>query len=100
MSAALGRARAGARALWRFLVGETPEFALVVSGLVVYALLLRHVRPAVVYGLPSLVVTVMAVSVHVRRRSAPGRVPAPEATAPAAPDATSASVTGGPALPS
>ena len=67
MSAALRLVRTGARALWGFLVGETPEFAAVVAALVGYAVLLRHVHLAVVYGLPALVVVVMAVSVHVRR---------------------------------
>lgn len=49
--------------LWRFVVGDTPEFALAVAALVVYALLLRHVRPALVVGLPVLVAAALGTSV-------------------------------------
>lgn len=60
---ALGRgAHNAGLGVWRFLVGDTPEFLASVLVLVGFALTFRHLRVAVDVGLPLLVLVVLCAS--------------------------------------
>jgi len=49
--------------VWRFVVGDAPEFVLAVVVLVGFALAVHDARPAEWFGLPVLVVAVLVASV-------------------------------------
>jgi membrane protein required for beta-lactamase induction len=75
------RLQAAGRGLWHFVVGDSPEFLVVVLGLVGFALALRHVHPAVWVGLPTLVLGVLAGSLWRWRRRLPAGARADRAAA-------------------
>jgi hypothetical protein len=65
----LGRVlRLAGLGVWRFVVGDTPEFAVAVVGIVTFALVFHHLRPLVLIGLPVLVVGVLCGSLWNHRR--------------------------------
>lgn len=66
---ALGRwGRLAALGVWRFVVGDTPEFLAAVGVVVGMALALRHVHPAAWVALPGIVLIVLAGSLWRRAR--------------------------------
>lgn len=69
MTRAVSLLKAAVRGVWRFVVGDSPEFLVAVVALVGFALILHGVRQVVWVGLPMLVLGVLGVSVwHQARR--------------------------------
>ena len=62
--------RRAATGVWRFLVGDTPEFMVAVALVVGFALAVHTVHLAVVLGLPAIVALFLAWSARAGLRSA------------------------------